>query len=74
MKSSPEMSKYRQTLHLQAAKWDAKAAEGSKLLVGIVGNPALVAQVAFCREEAEKCRATLLKLRGRTKQQQRAGW
>ena len=69
MKTPPEMSKYRQTLYLQAEKWDTMAEEAAK---GHLLSTS--AAETFCRGEAEKCRQALKRVRGRTKQQLRAGW
>lgn len=69
MRSPQELSKHRQTLHLQAEKWGklSRAASARQIV-------ASAAEVAFYRSEAEKCRQALKQLSGRTKQQQRAGW
>jgi len=69
MRSSLGLSKHRQTLHLQAEKWDKLTmAAASRQIV------ASAAELSFYRAEAEKCREALRQLSGRTKQQLRAGW
>jgi len=71
VKSTKEMSKYRQSLYLQAIKWETKSSALSKKLFS---TPQEAAESAFCKAEAEKCRDILKRLRGTTYRQQRAGW